>query len=212
MKVFGKQVFGRLLYDRWHRFLLTAFRVMIHFSWLMVMLLLIPQVIVAQNSLEPSEVNGEIEERWFAVSDTLRLDDLLDVAVKFFPVVGIDDDGRLSGQLCVVASDHASMHEHRDKKLESFCAGVIFSHAQDGVYDLYDEYMKGLKQVASMNLGLDREERLLRAQGALYMFMKMNVKLREVFLYEYRKQRHLLHFLLLPPQVVEEEPNQNGSE
>ena len=69
------------------------------------------------------------------------------------------------------------------------------SQGEDG---LYAEFIKSVNEVAKLNLGLKEDERILRAQGALFMLMSLNPKLREVLQFEYEKQKHMLHFYLLP--------------
>lgn len=151
---------------------------------------------LAQSSLNPTESEVKQEERWVGISDTLSMDELLDVAVKFFAVTHIDNEDRLIGQLCVIASGHAVTQPKRDKKIESFCAGVIYTHVEDEKYNMYQEYTDALKKVSTLSLGINKQERLLRAQGALFMLMKMNPKLRELLRMEYEKQKHMLHFYL----------------
>ena len=47
-----------------------------------------------------------------------------------------------------------------------------------------------------MNLGVDKEERLLRARGAVFMQMFYNQKLRDMLLYEYEHKKDYLPFVL----------------
>ena len=142
------------------------------------------------------KIDKAVEERWVSVTDTLTLDELLDVAVKFFDLQ-LTENGKYGARLCTGFSMHASTQPIRNKKLESFCAGVIMENSQ-GDDGLHAEFINAVNEVAKMNLGLNKEERLLRAQGALFMLMKLNLKLRQTFLFEYEKQKHMLHFYLIP--------------
>lgn len=155
----------------------------------------------AQNTLNPKADSETQEERWVGVSDTLSMDELLDVAVKFFAVTHIDDEDRLVGQLCTRANGHAYTQPKRDKKIESFCAGVIYTHVNDDEYNMFQEYKDALQEVNTLNLGLNKQDRLLRAQGALFMLMKMNPKLRALLRMEYENQKHMLHFYLKPDAI-----------
>ncbi|MCB0756297.1 MAG: hypothetical protein KDB98_11930 [Flavobacteriales bacterium] len=161
--------------------------------------LLLNEGALGQNSFQPdipSSSNQIEEQRWIAVTDTLSLDELLDVAIKFFPVLDIDENNHLIGQMCVSKTLHSQTDSTLDKRLESFCRGVIYSNLNGKEFDIYSEYVNTLTEVSKMNLGLAKEDRLLRAQGAVMMAMKLNNKLRQLFQQEYTKQKHMLHFLL----------------
>lgn len=138
-------------------------------------------------------------ERWTVVTDTLTMDELLDVAVKFFSIEAKPNSAYTYGAgLCVANAAHTITQPGRDKKLGSFCAGAIFEHADDGVYDLHNELINVVKEISQLNLGLNDDERQLRAEGALYVLMKQNRKLREALWLEYEQQRHMLHFYIIP--------------
>lgn len=154
---------------------------------LIIALMLLAEIAVAQ------EIK---DDRWVSVSDTLTMDSLLDVAVKYFDLQ-IVENGRYGARLCTGFSIHSSTQPVRDKQLELFCAGAIMEHSE-GESGLHEEFIKAVNEVVKMNLGLDKQERLLRAQGALFMLMKLNPKLRQVLWTEYEKQKHMLHFYLIP--------------
>jgi len=148
----------------------------------------------AQNSRDSREAVEE--ERWVRVSDTLTMDQLLDVAVKFFDV-RLREDGNYAARLCERYAAHVYTQSKRDEKLERFCAGVIFENSQ-GENGLHSQFVQAVKEVSKMNLGLNKDEAQFRAQGALFMLMSLNPKLRDVLRSEYEKQKHMLHFYLLP--------------
>ncbi len=127
------------------------------------------------------------------------MDELLDVAVKFFSVKAKPNSPSTYGAgLCIGTAAHAYTQPHRDKKLEAFCAGAIFEHSEDREYNLHAELIETVKEIGKLNLGLNEEERQLRAEGVLYALMRQNLKLREALLVEYEKQKHMLHFYLIP--------------
>jgi hypothetical protein len=62
---------------------------------------------------------------------------------------------------------------------------------------MYDEFVNAIKELYKINLGVDKEERLLRARGAVFMYMFHNQKLRDMLLYEYENKKEHLPFVLL---------------
>ena len=54
---------------------------------------------------------------------------------------------------------------------------------------MYNEFVKGIKELYKINLGVDDDERLLRAQGAMYIIMRNNDALKELLLFEYEQKK-----------------------
>ena len=52
------------------------------------------------------------------------------------------------------------------------------------------------KELYKINLGIENDDRLLRAQGAMYMFMRNNEILKELLLFEYENKKEYLPFVL----------------
>jgi tricorn protease-like protein len=73
---------------------------------------------------------------------------------------------------------------------------VIFSNFQSEENVVYDELVSGVKDVYKLNLGTDENEKLLRAQGAMYMYMRHNEKLKDLLIGEYMKREQNLTFVL----------------
>ncbi len=128
--------------------------------------------------------------------DTISLDKLLNIAVKYFFIRDINPNGYYVIKLCGGINGIKQTEKVRNHKLETFCFSVISSHFEDGQYNLYDEFVKGVKEVYTLNLGIEKEERLLLAQGALYMYMRNNETLKKLLLAEYEKQKNELSFVL----------------
>lgn len=53
-----------------------------------------------------------------------------------------------------------------------------------------------MEELYEINLGIENNDRLLRAQGALYMFMRNNEVLKELLLFEYENKKEYLPFVL----------------
>ena len=128
--------------------------------------------------------------------DTITMNELLNIAVKFFYVQRITEDGFYSGKVCTGINGIKETEPLRKPFLEIFVSISIINHYLDEEYNMYDELVNGLTELYEMNLGVDKEERLLRARGAMFMYMFHNQKLRDMLLYEYENKKEYLSFVL----------------
>jgi hypothetical protein len=62
---------------------------------------------------------------------------------------------------------------------------------------MYDEFVKAIKELYKVNLGIDKNEKLLRAQGAIFLLMRNNENLKKMLKAEYKKQEDYLPFILI---------------
>ena len=60
------------------------------------------------------------------------------------------------------------------------------------------EMTKAVRELYTLNMGIDMEERLLRAQGALYILMRNNPVLLAMLQAEYAARAEYLPFVWLP--------------
>ena len=67
---------------------------------------------------------------------------------------------------------------------------------------MHNELVQGIRELYKVDLGINEEERLLRAQGAMYMFMRNNLALKEMLRYEYENKQESLPFILVVEQEV----------
>ncbi|MFW5805623.1 MAG: hypothetical protein ACOCVX_03750 [Bacteroidales bacterium] len=130
------------------------------------------------------------------ITDTVTMDEMLDVAVKFFYIKGITKEGYYNAQICIGINGIKETLEDRIPQLEAFCFSVIFSNFQSDENIVYDELVNGVTDVYNLNLGVDEGEKLLRAQGAMYMYMRHNEKLKNLLFTEYNKRKQELPFIL----------------
>ena len=128
--------------------------------------------------------------------DTLTFDQLLNYAVKFFLIKDINENGHYLGKICVGINGIALTGEERNAHVEAFCFSTILSHYEHDDYNMQDELVNGIKEVYKINLGTKNEDRLLRAQGALFMSMRHNLVLRELLLKEYQDKKSVLPFII----------------
>jgi len=129
--------------------------------------------------------------------DTITMNTLLDFAVKYFYVPGISEDGYYQGKVCGGRINGIKATEAERKPfLEVFASSSIIKHYQGEEYNMYNELVGAVKELYKINLGIDKEERLLRAQGAVYFQMFNNKNLREMLLFEYELNKEYLPFVL----------------
>ena len=64
-------------------------------------------------------------------------------------------------------------------------------------FNMYNEFVKGIKELYKVNLGTNNEEKLLRAQGAIFLLMRNNEVLKRMLKAEYDNQKEYLPFVLV---------------
>lgn len=128
--------------------------------------------------------------------DTISMDDLLNIAVKYFYILKINEEGNYVGKVCGGLNPIQQTESERKPHIEAFCFTTILNHYQDPDYPMYTEFVKGIKALYTLNLGIDVDDRLLRAQGAMFMFMRNNTALKDLLEVEYEAKKEMLPFVL----------------
>jgi hypothetical protein len=129
--------------------------------------------------------------------DTISMNRLLNTAVKYFSILRINEEGYYVGKVCVGLNLIEKTEKDRRPQIEAFSFSSILKHYQSEEFSMYDEFVKAIKELNKVNLGIDKEERLLRAQGAMFLLMKNNVNLRKMLKSEYEKNKDNLPFVLI---------------
>ncbi len=128
--------------------------------------------------------------------DTVSMNQLLNIAVKYFSIIRINKDGYYIGKVCAGINGLKQTETERNAQVEAFCFTSIVRHYKSKQFNIYNEFVQGIKALYQINLGIKNEEKLLRAQGAMYMFMKNNNKLKDLLLFEYENKKEFLPFVL----------------
>lgn len=128
--------------------------------------------------------------------DTVSMNELMNIAVKFFSIKSITEQGYYAGKVCVGINGITSTEAQRSPFLEAFCFDVISSNYRNPEYNIYGEFVKAIKELYTLNLGVDTDDRLLRAQGAMFMLMKNSEVLQDLLKLEYEKRSADLPFVL----------------
>jgi hypothetical protein len=129
--------------------------------------------------------------------DTVSIDKLLNVAVKYFSMMRLTDEGHYVGKVCVGLNDIRKTESERKPFIEAFSFSSILKHYKSEDYSMYDEFVKAIKELYKVNLGIDKNEKLLRAQGAIFLLMRNNENLKKMLKAEYKKQEDYLPFILI---------------
>jgi len=146
-----------------------------------------------------STIMQELTEKVFDKSvpkDTITMNTLLGIAAKYFYVLKISEEGHYVGKVCSGINGIAETEAVRKPFIEAFASTAILKHYYSKEYNMYNELVHAIKDLYKINLGIDNNERLLRARGALFMQMFYNQKLRDMLLYEYERQKEYLPFVL----------------
>ncbi len=131
--------------------------------------------------------------------DSISLRTLLEVAVKYFSIQSLTDDGYYVGKVCSGLNDIEKTESKRMPFLEAFAFSSIMKNYSNETFSMHDDFVSAIKELYYLNLGLDRNEKLLRAQGAMYVLMKFKSTLQSMLLSEYKAQEVDLPFVLREP-------------
>lgn len=130
------------------------------------------------------------------IHDTVSMDQLLNIAVKFF-YVSKYEDGELKSYFCGGTNALRKTEKSRKPHLEAFCFSSIYANYSNEQYNMRLEFDQAIEEALTLNLGLDNNERLLRLQGAVFILMRNNKILKSLLLEEYTKKKNFLPFVLI---------------
>lgn len=140
---------------------------------------------------------GELVEQLMEPKDTFTIDQLMNCAVKYFKVTRVTEDDWYAVKICTGTSGHPETEPIRHQDLEAFCLNAIIEGYQKEGYMLADELVKESKELYKLNLGINKEDRLLRAQGMLYCLMFNNEALKKALLDSYQATKNELSFVIV---------------
>ncbi len=131
------------------------------------------------------------------IPDTITINELMNIAVKFFYLPKISEQGNYHIQICVGINGIKNTLKKRRPQVEAFCFSSIFTHGNSGDFNIQKEFRSTVGKLYKLSLGNNLEERLLRAQGAVYMMMRDNDVLKNMLLSEYKKNMNYLPFVII---------------
>lgn len=129
--------------------------------------------------------------------DTVYLDQILNVAVKFFNLTGINAQGAYTGRICVGINPLKNTEKTRSPYLEAFAFDAIINNLSSEIYPFYNYYITAVQKVYKLNLGTNDQDQLLRAQGAVFIQMVDSTDLQQLLKDEYKRKQEILPFYLI---------------
>ncbi len=128
--------------------------------------------------------------------DTISFDELIGIAVKYFSV-NMNKNEKYAIKICTGINDILQTEPVRKPFLEAFCfASILQNIRAKGEFNMAEEVALVAKELYKINLGVNKQERIFRAQGALYMLMRKSEKLQKMLQNDYEKQKNMLPFVL----------------
>lgn len=131
-----------------------------------------------------------------STKDTISMDEVLNIAVKFFSIEKITPKGEYSARICVGLNSIKNTEDIRMPFVEAFAFHAIMKNLRNEQYDVYNYFIDSIRSIYKLNLGIDKDERLLRAQGALFIQMLQSDKLMKLLEDEYEQNKDVLPFVL----------------
>lgn len=128
--------------------------------------------------------------------DTASMQQVLNIAVKYFNVLRITPKGNYALKVCAGINGIRQTEAKRQPQIEAFCFAAILKNYRNPKGQLRNEMMRVGRKLYEVNLGLKTEDRLLRAQGALFFMMYNSEVLRKVLKDEYDQKKASLPFVL----------------
>lgn len=130
------------------------------------------------------------------VADTVSMDDVLNVAVKYFNILGMTKEGYYKGKVCAGVNGITETLQQRKPQLEAFCFSAILENFEGKEFNMHNEFVAAIRQLYKQDLGVNREDRILRAQGAMFSLMRNNEPLKKMLISEYENKKDFLPFVL----------------
>lgn len=124
------------------------------------------------------------------------LDVVMDIATKFVKITGINEQGNYTLKVCVGVNDLEKTQSKRYADIEAFCFVSVFNAYLNKENPLKDEIIKEFHKIVPLSMGIEKEERILRAQGALMVLMYQNESFKQALLKEYEDKKDILPFTI----------------
>ncbi|MEM6263864.1 MAG: hypothetical protein AAGI38_15225 [Bacteroidota bacterium] len=142
------------------------------------------------------QLDNRIAQPREETSDTLSMDELMGIAVRYFSIPGFSPKGNYKLKVCTGNIEFIGSDQHRQPHVEAFCFSNILTNFGKEPYLLQEEVMQGVKELYKLDFGTDPDDQLLRAQGAFTMYLKQNTYLHDLLKEAYEQQKYFLPFAL----------------
>lgn len=125
---------------------------------------------------------------------TYKFSKILDFATKFIKITGITEKDQYTVRVCSGHTNISDTQEERLADIEAFCFVTILKAFAKKEGPLQTEVYKEFEKIVPLSMGIDRNDRLLRAQGAFFVLMYQNETLRDILKEAYEKDKKILPF------------------
>jgi len=147
------------------------------------------------------QLKGKLDEHFKKLygqlpKDTVLFAELQDVAVKFFTVKDINENGYYVGKVCTGVNLMEKTLPERMPFEEAMAFTAILGDLKFQHSAMMTNFEANMKELYNLKLGIDEEERLLRAQGVMMHMMKQDAQLSGILAYFYAKHLNVLPFVL----------------
>lgn len=130
--------------------------------------------------------------------DTISMNFLLNVASKFFKIVGIDEYNRYRIKICLGSHGNTDTELHRKPQVEAFAFSIIMNNFIENapiINKVFTEIISNLPTI-NLGIGIDNEKAILRAEGVVYYIVSKNKDFENFLQEEYQKNIDILPFVV----------------
>ena len=127
-----------------------------------------------------------------AKKKAFSIDEVMDIIVKYFEVTSVDSRGNFKTRIGISEDGLVSTLDKRHPLLEVYCLHIIKAYQ----YKAYQAMEKGKRVMKKLQLGLNENDKLKRAQGVLYAIVSQDEAFRAVILDDYNSKKLSLPFLV----------------
>lgn len=143
-----------------------------------------------------SKVIGHYQNPQKFPADSVSLNEVLNITVKFFSILKLNEKGHYVGKVCVGLNSLKATEPDPKPYLEAFAFSTIANNMGNTKFPMRKTFIEGLKMLNTLHMGLDKEEKLFRAQGAIFMYMRNHPLVKEMVLESYKKSKVYLPFII----------------
>ena len=85
--------------------------------------------------------------------------EILNVAVKYFNILGITENGSYKGKICAGLNGITATLPKRQPELEAFCFSAILENMEGEEFHMYNEFVAAIRELYKQDLGVERAHR-----------------------------------------------------
>lgn len=125
---------------------------------------------------------------------TYKFNDVMDIASNFVMIDKVTSQGNYGIKICTGINALEKTQPKRYADIEAFCFNAIYDYFQKNKSTFSDLVKEQIITISKLELGVDEQERILRAQGALMILMFNNERFRNVIISDYEQHKDILPF------------------